>query len=259
MDRDLYDTLLRLRPTPAPRDGMLDGARERLEAECRDAVVARGSRRARRWAVPLAAATFLAGAGAAAWAVTWSDPATSTTFECGADTYIPVESGNPVADCHAALARQEAVVPPLQGWLTSGGLVAVLPKGEAPPAGSTPLPSGFAVDRSVLYVSDVLADEAQPMATSCTTSATAAAFTRSELALADLVGWSVQVRASSGASGACVGYSGYLEPSSRTAVLAPIAVTSASSVDAQLDERLRAQPASGTSRAVTPRHRRRTS
>ncbi len=203
--------------------------------------------RCNRETAPLAAVPLLAGAGAAAWAVTRNDPSASTTIECGTDTFIPVESGNPILDCHNALARQESVVPPLAGWITPTGLVAVLPTGEAPPPGSTPLPAAFAVDRSILYVGDVLDDEAQPIATTCTTSGAAAAFARAQLQLADLPGWSVQVRSSTGSSGPCVGYSGFLDTSSHAAVLVPTPPSSASRLDVRLDERPRTQLVSGPS------------
>jgi hypothetical protein len=238
---DLYDTLQQARTTLEPT--VLDHTRRLLETECRGSARARVTGRSRRWAVPLAAATFLAGAGAAAWAVTRSDPTTATTIECGTDTFIPVQSGDPVVDCRNALAREETSVPPLEGWITPGGLVAVLPKGVAPPTGSTPLPSAFAVDSSVLYVSDVLGDEAQPIATTCTTSNAAVAFARSQLALAGLVGWVVQVQPSTGQGGPCAGYSGYLDASSHTVVLTPMPVSSPNSVDVRLDERLRTHQA----------------
>jgi hypothetical protein len=273
LDMDLYDTLQQERITPPPAAATLEGTRQLLGTECRRAGRARRSRHpAMRWAVPLAGVTFLAGAGAAAWAITWTDPTTSTTFECGNDTYIPVESGNPIADCHNALAKLEPVVPQLEGWITASGLVAVLPVGDAPPVGSTRLPAGFSVNRSVLYVGDVLGDEAQPMATTCTTTDSAAAYARSQLELADLAGWDVQVRPTTGTSGAplgsttssrrasglrtqggdggsCTGYTGYLDPTSRTAYLLPVPLSAAGSVDVQLDERLRTQLVSGASPA----------
>jgi hypothetical protein len=241
---DLYDTLVATKSSAPPDSDRFTATRRLLVSECRQLRTHR-VRGPRRWAVPVAAAAFLLGAGAATWAVTRTDPTTSTTIECGADTYIPVESGNPIADCHAALARQEAVVPPLAGWITPTGLVAVLPVGVTPPTGSTPLPSTFAVNRSILYVGDVLNDEAQPISASCTTSEQARSFARFQLDLADLRNWSVHVRTAQ--SGTCVGYMGYLDSSSQGVTLVPETVSSATNVEVQLDQRLRAQLTSGPS------------
>ena len=194
----------------------------------------------RRWIAAAVAVAGVAGAGSIAWAVTGADQSArfGTTIECGLNTYIPVESGDPIADCQSAMSRQGSV-PPLDGWLTPDGLVAVLPVGVSPPAGSTPLPAGFSFDKSILYVNDVLSDEASPIVTSCTTAAQAHQYAVSQLALAGLSGWDVQV--DSTGAGSCAGYVGYLDTEDGTAVLQSVGIDTGQGSDLRLDEALRAQ------------------
>jgi hypothetical protein len=232
---------------PAP----LASARAQLVAEARGTPSVQGSRRRVPGRVLAAAAAFtLAGSGAAYAGIvlTQSSPSSNTTIECGYDTYIPTESGNPVADCHAALAREGGVVPPLIGWVSPTGLVVVLPRGDRPPAGSTPLPSAFEVSAGVRFVTDALGDQVGPFATGCLAPAAAVADVRSLLALAGLTEWSVS-SPSAGGSASCLGYAGVVEPASQTVVLAASAASRAVGGDpgSRLDARLRAQLEDGPS------------
>lgn len=239
-------------------ESTVDTARRRLASQCAGAAaehrrLARFAGGGRRLGAVAAAAVVASGA-LTAWAVTnETNPRTNTTIECGYNTYIPVESGNPLLDCHNALAEQGSRVPPLVGWITSTGLVAVLPAGEKPPQGSIPLPKGFRERSSVLFVNDITNDVAQPTASTCTTGGHAEQFGERVLALAGLVGWQVRIRP---ASGSCLGYTGLVEPSSRTLTLIAASIAPSSGDDnpsLALDRRLRRQL--GTSphaRCVSP-------
>ncbi|HEV3212055.1 MAG TPA: hypothetical protein VGZ03_01530 [Acidimicrobiales bacterium] len=246
---DLYEALREARTTPDPEPSVLEHARRQLVAESRRARRYRSYRGARRWVASLTGVTLLAGGGAAAWAITRGDPQTGTTIECGPSTFIPVQSGNPVLDCRNALAHLESTVPRLAGWITPTGLVAVLPWGQRPPAGSRPLPANFEVSRSILFVGDVLNDEAQPTVSDCTTASSAVAFAYAQLRVAGLGGWTVQVRAEQSSGVGCTGYTGYLDPSTATAFLVPVSLSTAArpGVDVRLDGLLRAQLVSGPS------------
>jgi hypothetical protein len=242
---DLLDVLDEARATQAPSVDAMTSVRTRLHHEARRAQPQPGRRHlSRRWLVSIAAFASMIGAGATAWALTNDVARTNTTIECGVDTFIPVESGNPILDCHSALAAQGSPVPPLAGWITPTGLVAVLPTDVSPPSGSTPLPAGFTEDRAVLYVNDVLNDQATPIATGCTSPSDATAFAQRQLRLAGLGSWSVSVRrADGGSSAGCVAYFGYLDATNSEVVLVPAPFTGGASSNppVRLDLLLRAQ------------------
>jgi len=190
----------------------------------------------------MAAAVVLTGGSVAAWAVVSSqtDPRTMTTIECGRDSYIPVETANPVIDCYAALAIQEATVPPLTGWITPTGLVAVLPTGVSPPTGSRPLPESFQVDAGIRYVNDALGDVAGPLQSGCLGPSAAIAYATSKLDFAGLRGIQVTVRPSSSAS-ACPSYASILDTQRTSVELIPMGSwtsTEAKNVTIVLDQQL---------------------
>lgn len=193
----------------------------------------------------MVAAVVVTSGSVAAWAVVSSqtNPSTTTTIECGQDTYIPVETGNPILDCYSALANQEATVPPLIGWITPTGLVAVLPTGQAPPAGSRPLPASFQVDAGIRYATDALGDVAGPLMSGCLDPSAATAYATSQLAIAGLTRFQVTMR-SSGTASSCPSYFTYLDPQHQSADLIPEgswSATSASNVTVVLDQELAKQ------------------
>jgi hypothetical protein len=196
-----------------------------------------------------AAAMALVGGGSAvavAALARTTNPTTMTTIECGIDTYIPAETGNPVLDCYNALEEQ-GTVPPLTGWVTPTGLVQVLPTGDHPAVGSTPLPPGFQVDAGVRYITDSLGDAIGPLLSTCMTPSVARAYAEGQLSVAGLTGWHVRVNAPSGAS-ACSGYAAVIEPRSTTILLQSTASSptgDSGNVTIRLDVLLHAQMVSG--------------
>jgi len=199
-----------------------------------------------------AAAAVLATGGVTVWAAVGghTNPRTNTTIECGYNTYIPVESGDPVVDCRNVLRRQDHQVPALSGWITPTGLVAVLPKSDRPPAGSVPLPKGFHENGSVLYLDDEMNDVAAPIATGCTSAANAKGFASKELGVAGLSGWVVKVRPG---AGSCSIYVSLTDASSKTLTLIPESYSSSPNVTVSLDKRLRSQLGSSPdARCVAP-------
>jgi hypothetical protein len=187
-----------------------------------------------------AAAAVFATSGFTVWAAVGghTNPRTNTTIECGYNSYIPVESGDPVLDCRNVLRRQDHKVPPLSGWITPTGLVAVLPKSDRPPAGSVPLPNGFHENGSELYLDDEMNDVAAPIATGCTSVANATGFASKELRVAGLSGWVVKVRPG---AGSCSIYVSLTDASSKTLTLIPEPYSSSPNVTVSLDKKLRSQ------------------
>jgi hypothetical protein len=232
-----------------------------------------------------AAAAVFATGGVTVWAASGghTNPRTNTTIECGYNTYIPVESGDPVSDCRNVLHRQDHQVPPLAGWITPTGLVAVLPKSDLPPVGSVPLPEGFHENDSVLYLDDEMNDVASPIATGCTSAASARGFASKELGVAGLSGWVVKVRPAApygdgsrrGAEhvgsavegspklgpvtrepsgrGPCSIYVSLTDASSKTLTLVPEPYSASPNVTVSLDKKLHSQLASSPdARCVAP-------
>lgn len=193
--------------------------------------------------IAAAAAVVALGGGSlyAGLTLSTTNPTTTTTIECGPDTYIPTESGNPVADCYAALARSESQVPPLEGWITATGLAAVLPVGTAPPAGSHPLPAHFQVSAPIRFVTDALGDQAGPLATSCLTAQQATRYARSVLGVAGLGSWQVSVQ---GDGGTCPSYFAAVDAGSSAVDLQALGSSQgagANNVGTRLDDELKEQ------------------
>jgi hypothetical protein len=201
------------------RSQLLAAARVPAHAPAKTSPRRRG--RTRRWVAPFAACAVVL-TSAAAIALNHSNPRTTLTIECGTASYIPSESGDPIADCRQALVHQGMHVSTLVGWITPTGLVAVFPKGQEPPPGSTPLPVGFRQDRSVLFVNDMLNDTVSPLATQCNRANEAVAYASRYLDIAGLLDWKVKVRHPSNAESAnCLGYFGLTDAPSRTVTLIP--------------------------------------
>jgi hypothetical protein len=199
-----------------------------------------------------AAAAVLVTGGVSVWAGVrgHTNPRTNTTIECGYNTYIPVESGDPVLDCLNVLRRQDHQVPALAGWITPTGLVAVLPKSDRPPAGSVPLPKGFHENGAALYLDDEMNDVAAPIATGCTSAANAKGFASKQLGVAGLSGWVVKVRPG---AGSCSIYVSLTDASSKTLTLIPESYSSSPNVTVSLDKKLRSQLGSSPdARCVAP-------
>ncbi|MGO9197257.1 MAG: hypothetical protein ACLQK4_09025 [Acidimicrobiales bacterium] len=199
-----------------------------------------------------AAAAVLATGGVTVWAAVGrpTNPRTNTTIECGYNTYIPVESGDPILDCRNVLRRQDHRVPALAGWITPTGLVAVLSKSDRPPAGSVPLPKGFHEKGFLLYLDDEMSDVAAPIATGCRSAANATGFASKELGVAGLFGWVVKVRQG---AGSCSIYVSLTDASSKTLTLIPESYNSSPNVTVSLDKELRSQLGSSPdARCVAP-------
>lgn len=212
------DRLHELRHVEPPARAQLDDVRSQLLHEARGAAAAPRRARRRRRIAASAAALALVGGGSVAWASAQrsSTARTGTTIECGLDTFIPVESGNPVLDCHNALARQDPNVPQLRGWETPSGFVAVLPVGELPPPGSTPLPARFQVDAGIRYATDAFADTTGPLVTGCLTSRAAVTYASHQLAIAGLTGWRVVLQSPAGTAPSCASYPAVVDASTST-------------------------------------------
>jgi len=246
---DVIDELRALGTTAPPSTATLDATRAAILEMAHDA-----PQRHRRWlqhrVLMSAAAMALVGGSSAVVAAAFArttNPTTMTTIECGIDTYIPAETGNPVLDCYNALEEQGGTVPPLMGWVTPTGLVQVLPTGEHPAVGSTPLPPGFQVDAGVRYITASLGDATGPLLSTCTAPSVARAYAEGQLFVAGLTGWHVRVNAQSGTS-ACSSYAAVIEPRSTTIELqsTPSSPSGDSgNVTIRLDDRLHAQMVSG--------------
>lgn len=197
----------------------------------------------------VAALAVVSGGSIAAWQLVSRtvDPSTTTTIECGQDTYVPVETADPVLACHDALARLGGTVPPLTGWVTPTGLIDVLPTGTTPPAGSTRLPSHFQVDTGVRFVTDALGDEVGPLATGCLSASAATSQVTSDLTLAGLPGWHVEL-SSGGTTFTCPAYVSTVDASTRTVSLDAIqgGPVQGTAPDVRLDELLHRQLATGS-------------
>ena len=165
----------------------------------------------------------MAGAAAGWAAFNHSDSRTTLTVECGTGSYIPSDSGDPIFDCRQALALQSKNVPPLVGWITPTGIVAVFPEGQSPPAGSTPMPVGFQQDRSVLFVNEVLNDVVNPLATRCSSTREAIAYVRQQLGIAGLLAWTVKVSPpmDGAKSAGCLEYFASTDATTHTLILRP--------------------------------------
>lgn len=234
---DELQMVTELADVPAPDASHVASVREALLA------MARTDAHPRRSGRILAAAAVVAAVGGgsvyAGLRLSAASPSTNTTIECGPDTYIPTESGNPVADCYAALARSEATVPPLVGWITPGGLVAVLPQSDPPPAGSRPLPAGFQVSAPIRYVNDALGDQAGPLSTGCLSPAEATSYAEGVLATAGLGSWHVSVTPS---GSSCDAYVAVVDAGSSSVGLRGFASTPGSAnVENELDQTLQGQ------------------
>lgn len=245
--------------------GNVDPARDDVMGRARRAIVTAATQsygrrpwvRARpldrhpRISAAVAAAVLVTG-GATVWAAVGghTNPRTNMTIECGYNTYIPVESGDPVLDCLNVLRRQDHPIPALAGWITPTGLIAVLPKSDRPPAGSVPLPKGFHESGAVLYLDDEMNDVATPIATGCTSAANATGFASKELGVAGLSGWVVKVRPD---AGSCSIYVSLTDASSKTLTLIPESYSSSPNVTVLLDKMLRSQLGSSPdARCVAP-------
>lgn len=208
---------------------LLDAASERGTAR------RRGSR---LLAAAVAAVALGGGSLYAAVRLDASSPTTNTTIECGLDTYIPSESGNPVGDCYAAMARNGAPVPALEGWITPSGLVAVLPEAVEPPAGSRPLPAGFQISAPIRYVNDALGDQAGPLSAGCLSAQAATTYVEGVLGVAGLGSWHVSM---TGDDAACPSYASALDPQTQTVSVSAFASSpgaDAGNVGTTLDDEL---------------------
>jgi hypothetical protein len=197
----------------------LDGVRSALLEAANERGTAR--HRTSRLLVAAVAAVALGGGSLyAAVRLSSSSPTTNTTIECGLDTYIPSESGNPVGDCYASMARTQSQVPPLEGWITPTGLVAVLPQSVGPPAGSRPLPSGFQISAPIRYLNDALGDQTGPLSTGCLSSQAATSYVDQVLNSAGLGTWQVAL---TGGGGACPAYAAAVDPGTTTVAVSAYA------------------------------------
>ena len=199
--------------------------RQLVEAGARSHLSERRRRLPQRALAAVAAVALVGGGSVAVWAIAFrtSNPVTNTTIECGPDTYINAEGASPVLDCYDALSAQGGNVPPLLGWITPGGMVAVLAKGDAPPRGSTPLPSSFQVSAGVRYATDALNDTVGPLQLGCLSASSATAYAAGQLAIAGLVEWRVDVGTPSGPteSASCTAYVGVIDAQAQEVVLQP--------------------------------------
>jgi hypothetical protein len=250
---DILEHLREVRSVPQASPEKLDAVRNALVATASAAATVTGTsasprcriRRVPQRVLVAAAALVLTGGSVAAWAAVSSQqgPRTMTTIECGRDTYIPVETGDPVLDCYAALANQESPVPSLTGWITPSGLVAVLPAGEAPPLGSRPLPASFQVDAGIRYANDALGDVAGPLQSGCLDPTSAIAYATATLSITDLRDFAVTVDSSS-TPYACPSYTPVIDPGRASVELVPTGSwnsSAATNVTVVLDQRLAKQ------------------
>jgi len=246
---DVMDELRGVGATPPPRPATLAAVRTAILEEAREVETPRRRRWLQHPVLSSVAAVVLVSGGSAAVLAAVShgtNPRTTTTIECGVDTFIPEETGSPILDCYQALAQQGGTVPPLVGWVTSTGLVAVLPSGQPPPDGSTPLPPGFQVDTGVRYLTDSLGDVAGPLLGGCLASPAAVQYADRQLAIAELSGWQIRVEGATASTG-CTSYVAVIEAQGMTIDLqsTPIGSSSGGNVTVRLDERLHSQLVSG--------------
>jgi hypothetical protein len=225
--------------TEPPSAEQLGAIRDRLLVEARGhrSVPSHRPHRRRRTVASIAALALVT-TGSAAFAaarLSSSRASANTTIECGIDTYIPVESANPVLDCYDTLARSGGQVPPLTGWISTSGMVEVLPIGTRPSAGSVPLPARFQVDPGIRYVTDVLGDATGPLLEGCLAPPSAVAYVQGQLAIAALTGWTVSVQP---ATGSCDDYFAAIDAATSTVVLSGAAAPSSQGSGGDVELRL---------------------
>jgi len=177
--------------------------------------------RRRRSLVLVLAAVAAAATAAGAWAVLRGSPAQETTsVQClidGNDTVIPSVSGDPAHDCAVGWKRDHGVEPPPLAAYDNGlGGVTVLPRGQKPPAGFTPLPSG-SQDVGLIQLQDSLDDYVGGLKSSCLDRDAAMKLTRAKLARFGFAGWTVSTR---DGAGTCF-ESDVVDPGARTVTLIP--------------------------------------
>jgi hypothetical protein len=212
---DEIDVLRRLRPSAdEPHPALVAEERDRLMV-----LIARERTKGRRRHRSLVAALVVASAATAAagWAVLRPDPETTTSMACG-DSIIPSATGDPVADCAAVWRRENGTEPPpLVAYLGPGGGVHVLPAGEEPPAGYTPLEPAFRQDASLIELAAELADVSRGLPSRCFSEAEARTVVHAQLRRLGLSGWTVVNRPVDGAAvrGTCP------PPSYTTAIVHP--------------------------------------
>jgi hypothetical protein len=239
---------------PPPAHDVVTFARRALSNEIAATIPGDGRRGGSRLGRVLAAASVMVAVGGlslGAYRLSMSSPTTNTTIECGADTFIPVQTGDPLADCAATMARSGSSVPPLEAWASPSGLVVVLPENQSPPAGSTRLPSTFRVDTAVRFLTDSLSDEVGPLASACLVPSAATSVVDHAFHLTGLVGWSVAITpAPAPSNGGCADYAAVVDPGTRRVNLmqgwsTASSMSSSSGADMRLDQLLAAQIGGG--------------
>jgi hypothetical protein len=192
------DVLRRLRPpTEEPDPALVADERNRLmalitRARPTDAEPDRRLRRRRRSLVAVLVAASAATA-AAGWAVLQPESET-TAVACG-DSIVSSSTGDPVADCAALWRREKGTEPPpLLAYVGPGGGVHVLPAGEEPREGFTPLDPSFRQDASVIELEAELADVSRGLPSACYSEAEARRIVQAQLQRLGLAEWSVEAR-----------------------------------------------------------------
>jgi hypothetical protein len=151
-------------------------------------------RRRKRWLVPVV--VVAAGSTAAAgWAALRTDPKTTTAVQCG-DSVVDASTGDPVADCAALWLRERGTVaPPLVAYVNPGGGVRVIPEGQDPGKGFTPLARTFRQDTALIELEGELGDVSRGLAAACLGEAQARRMVSDQLRRLGLSGWTSRVRA----------------------------------------------------------------
>lgn len=150
-------------------------------------------RRRQRWLLPVA--VVASGATAAAgWAALRSDPTTTTSVSCGT-TVIDARAGDPVADCAALWLREHGTAaPPLVAYVGTGGGVLVVPEGQDPGKGFTPLARSFRQDTALIELEGELGDVSRGLAAGCLGESEAKGLVTGQFQRLGLSDWSITVR-----------------------------------------------------------------
>lgn len=130
-------------------------------------------------------------AGAAAWVI--SSPEETTLILCNGEVTMEARSGDPIADCAAAMRRLGIEPVALVAYATDRGVVAVFEEGTDVPSSWQLLAEGFSQNIETIELREALDDIATGVESGCYTNDEAIAIVERELAVSSL-DWEIAIR-----------------------------------------------------------------